>query len=195
MRTLSATTLTLLLVSAARADEKKPDAQQQAAMEKWMQAATPGPQHQQLAKFAGKWKMTVTAWMAPGAPPEKSDGTAEFTSVLGGRFLQQDVKGSMGGQPFEGRGIEGYDNVTKERFGTWVDSSTTGLIVMRAKCAADAKTCTYKGTMPDPIAGKAVPVTQVMKYADDDHFVMELHGPGPSGGKPFKMMEIAYSRQ
>ena len=183
----------------AHAEEKakappQMSAEEQAMMEKYMKAATPGPEHQKLAKLAGKWKLQVTAWMAPGAPPEKSDGTAEFTSLLGGRYLQQEVKGNMGGQPFEGRGIEGYDNVTKERFGTWMDSMSTGLLVARGKCAADAKKCTFKGTMPDAVAGKAVPMTETLTYTDDDHFSFEMHGPGP-GGKNFKMIEIAYTRQ
>ncbi|MGZ6125966.1 MAG: DUF1579 domain-containing protein [Myxococcales bacterium] len=167
---------------------------EQAMMEKYMKAATPGPEHQRLAKLAGKWKLQVTSWMAPGGPPMKSEGTAEFTSLLGGRYLQQEVKGNMAEQPFEGRGIEGYDNVTKENFGTWMDSMSTGLMVMRGKCPASAKKCTYKGTMPDAVAGKAVPVTEIVTYTDDDHFSFEMHGPGP-GGKPFKMIEIAYTRQ
>jgi len=29
---------------------------------------------------------------------------------------------------------------------------------------------------------------------DDDHFTFALYGPGP-GGKTFKMLEIAYTRQ
>lgn len=172
----------------------KMSAAEQKMMEKYMKAATPGPEHQRLAKMAGKWKLQVTSWMAPGAPPMKSEGTAEFTSVLGGRFLQQEVKGDMGGQPFEGRGIEGYDNVTKENFGTWTDSMSTGLMVVRGKCPATAKKCTYKGSVPDAVAGKAVPVTEIITYTDDDHFSFEMHGPGP-GGKNFKMLEIAYTRQ
>jgi Protein of unknown function (DUF1579) len=169
-------------------------AAEQAMMEKYMQAATPGPEHQKLMKMAGKWKLQVSSWMAPGAPPMKSDGTAEYTSVLGGRYLQQDVKSSMGDQPFEGRGFEGYDNVTKEYFGTWMDSMSTGLMVMRGKCQAQAKKCTYKGTMSDAMAGKAVPITDILTYTDDDHFTMEMHGPGP-GGKNFKMLQIVYTRQ
>lgn len=169
-------------------------AKEKAAMEKYMKAATPGPEHQRLSKLAGKWKLQVTSWMAPGAPPMKSDATAEYTSVLGGRYLQQEVHGSMEGQPFEGRGMEGYDNVTKESFGTWIDNMGTGVMVMRGKCPPPAKKCTYKGTVSDAVAGKAVPITETVTFTDDDHFTFEMSGPGP-GGKVFKMLEIAYTRQ
>src|SRR5262249_31476820 len=48
---------------------------------------TPGAQHQTLAKLEGKWTTSTKMWMDPGQPPTTSDGTAEFTMVLGGRFL------------------------------------------------------------------------------------------------------------
>jgi hypothetical protein len=163
-------------------------------MEKYMQAATPGPEHQKLAKLAGSWKLQVTSWFGPGAPPQKSEGSAEFKSILGGRYLQQEVRGNMGGdQSFEGLGIGGFDNVTREQFGTWIDSMSSGLMVVRGKCPADAKKCTLKGRVPDPIAGKEVPVSQTMTMTDDDHFTFELRGPGPDG-KMFKMLEIVYTR-
>ncbi|HYY53537.1 MAG TPA: DUF1579 domain-containing protein [Myxococcales bacterium] len=169
-------------------------AAEQEMMQKYMQAATPGPEHQKLAKLAGTWKMDVTAWMTPGAPPEKSEGTAEFKTILGGRYLLQEVKGTMGGQPFEGRGTMGFDNVTKERFATWTDSMSTGLLVMRGKCPADAKKCTTRGQGSDAVAGKMVSFAETTTMTDDNHFTFELRGPGPDG-KQYKMMEIKYTRQ
>ncbi len=190
----------LVLASAsALADEAKPAAKEHSAaekemMEKYTKAATPGPEHQQMAKMAGKWKLQVVAWMAPGAPPMKSEGTAEFRTILGGRYLEQEVHGSMGDQPFEGRGLEGFDNITKTRFGTWVDSMGTGPMVMKGKCAAGAKTCTMKGKVSDAIAGKEITVSQTMTIKDDNSFTFEMQGPGPDG-KQFKSLEILYTRQ
>jgi hypothetical protein len=173
---------------------KEPSADEKAIMDKYMKAAMPGPEHQQMARMAGKWRLQVTSWMAPGAPPMKSEGTAEFKTILGGRFLQQEVHGSFGDQPFEGRGVEGFDNVTKTRFGTWVDNMGTGTMLMKGKCAAGAKTCTMKGKAPDAIAGKEIPVSQTMTIKDDNAFTFEMQGPGPDG-KPFKTLEIVYTRQ
>jgi hypothetical protein len=190
----------LVLVSAsAFADEAKPAAKEPSAaekemMEKYTKAATPGPEHQQMAKMAGKWKLQVVAWMAPGAPPMKSEGTAEFRTILGGRYLEQEVHGSMGDQPFEGRGLEGFDNITKTRFGTWVDSMGTGPMVMKGKCAAGAKTCMLKGKVSDALAGKEVAVSETITIKDDNTFTFEMQGPGPDG-KQFKTLEIVYTRQ
>ena len=192
----------LLLTAASAAPARAQDAgkppqmspAQQAMMEKYAKAATPGPEHQKLQKLAGKWKAQVTAWMAPGAPPAKSEGTVEFKPVLGGRYVQQGFKGTMGGEPFEGIGTMGFDNVTKERFATWTDSMSTGLMVMRGKCPADAKKCTTKGQASDAVAGKLVSYSETTTMTDDDHFTFELRGPSPDG-KQFKMLEIVYTRQ
>ena len=200
MKTLAIAAV-LLAAAAASADEPKAQAPalspaEQAMMEKYTKAATPGPEHQQLAKLAGKWDLQVTSWMTPGGAPMKSQGTAEFKPILGGRFVQEEVHGDMGGQPFEGMGLEGFDNITKERIGTWVDNMGTGLMTTRGKCAAGAKKCTFKGRMPDAVAGKEVAVTETVTMTDDDHFTFEMYGPGPGpGGKTFKVLEIAYTRQ
>ena len=181
------------LAEEAKPAAKEPSPAEKEIMEKYMKAATPGPEHQQMAKMAGKWKLQVTAWMAPGAPPMKSDGTAEFRTILGGRYLEQEVHGSMGDQPFEGLGLQGFDNVTQEHVATWIDSMSTGMMLMRGRCAAGSKTCTMKGTTSDPVTGKEMPVTSTVTHMSDDNFKFEMFASGPAG-KRFKTLEIVYTR-
>lgn len=194
MKTLVSAAVLAASFAVLAEEAHKPTAAEQAMMEKYMKAATPGPEHAAMAKMAGKWKMTVTSWPAPGAPPAKSEGTSEYTSILGGRFLQQTAKGSMEGQPFEGQGLSGFDNVTKEAWGTWVDSMGTGLMTMKGKCPLTSKSCTMKGTMADPVSGKILTASTTMTMKDENNFVWEMTAPGPGGGKPFKMMQIDYVR-
>ena len=88
----------------AQAQPGTMSAEQQAMMDAWTKAATPGPQHAQLAEhFAGNWDVAMTIWMEPGAPPVSQRGTAVVSSVLGGRQLRQDFKGTFMGAPFEAR--------------------------------------------------------------------------------------------
>ena len=187
----------LLLVPASTAAEEKkaaaPSAEDQAMMEAYMKAATPGPAHQEMAKMSGSWKMEVTSWMAPGAPPQTSPGTATFTMIMGGRYLQQTVKSEFGGMPFEGLGIEGYDNATGEHFGTWFDSMGTGVMVSRGKCEVGATTCTYTASMVDPVTKKKTEIREVMTMQGPDKFTFAMYGPD-KGGKEYKMMEIVYTR-
>ncbi len=183
----------LLIGSAALADEaKKPSAAEQAAMEKMMKAGTPGPEHQQMAKMVGKWKVTTKTWSAPGKPGDASERAAEYRTLYGGRYLEETMTGKMDGMDIEGRGIEGYDNVTKEYFGTWIDNMSTSFMFTRGKCKADK--CTFRGKMTDPVAGKEVPVNTTMTRKDDNTYVWEMTQPGPDG-KQFKSMEMTYTRQ
>jgi hypothetical protein len=173
--------------------DHKATPEEQAMMEKYIKAATPGPEHQRLAKMAGKWNLVVSSWMAPGSAPQKSDATAEFKPLFGGRYVQEEVHGNMGDQPFEGLGIQGFDNVTRQHVSTWIDNMSTGVMLMRGRCATDSKTCTMKGTASDPIAGKEVQVSMTTTRMSDDNFKFEMFASGPAG-KPFKTLEIVYTR-
>ncbi len=172
----------------------KPPMDEKAMMEMYMKAATPGAEHQQLAKMAGNWKLDVTTWQAPGAPPQKSTGTAKYESLLGGRYLQQTVHGEMGGQPYDGIGIEGFDNVTKESWSVWFDSMSTGGMTSRGKCAVGAKTCTFTGHANDPLTGKPTKFREVVAHDSDDKLTFDMYGADPTG-KEFHMMRIVYTRQ
>src|SRR4030042_2280408 len=85
---------------------------EQEMMKKWQEYMTPGPVHQQFTKMAGNWKATVTTYM--GGQESKSDATAFFEMILGGRYMKSTFKGNMMGMPFEGMGLDAYDNATKE---------------------------------------------------------------------------------
>jgi hypothetical protein len=71
---------------------------------------------------------------------------------------------------------------------------STAAMIMKGKCAAGAKKCSMKGKMSDAVAGKEVPVGSTVEMKDDNTFVMVMTGPGPDG-KPFKTLELVYTRQ
>ncbi len=171
---------------------KKPE-MDAAMMEAMTKAATPGEPHKMLAHMAGSWDAKVTMWMMPGTDPIVSTAVAENKVIMGGRYVEQRFKGNMMGMPFEGIGYTGYDNIKKQYFGTWMDSMSTGFMV-GTSTGGDAKSMTYKGTMPDPMTGQDAPFEQKVTFIDADHSNFEMWTPGPDG-KMLKMMEIAYSRR
>ncbi|WP_342115378.1 DUF1579 domain-containing protein [Pseudoduganella sp. OTU4001] len=176
----------------AASDKKKsgpPD--EKAAMEAMAKASTPGEAHKKLDALAGKFSVKSKMWMDPSKPPEESTGSTERKWVLGNRYLQESYQGQFMGQPFDGLGITGYDNVTKKYFGSWIDSGSTSMTLARGSMSGN--TITYKGMMTDPMAGKEVPYSMKMIIKDNDNHVMEMWGPGPSG-KEMKWMELSYAR-
>ncbi|XHS78424.1 DUF1579 domain-containing protein [Burkholderiaceae bacterium UC74_6] len=183
-----------MALAADKAKTAKPAAppDEKAAMELMAKAATPGEGHQKLEPLAGNFDVKVKAWMDPKKPPEESTATATRKWILGNRFLQEDYTGTFMGQPFNGLGFQGYDNVTKRYVGTWMDTMGTGLMTSEGKL--DGKALKLTGMAPDPMAGKNESYRMTITLVDKDHHTIEMWGKGPDG-KPMKWMELAYTRK
>lgn len=167
--------------------------EQQAEMEAYMKAATPGPQHQKLAAMAGNYDLKVKSWGDPKAPPQESVGTATRTVALGGRVLVEDVHGDMMGMPFDGHGMSGFDNATGKYWGTWVDSMGTGLMTSEGTCD-DKGACTFTGSFNDPVKKAPVKSRMTTRWTSPTVEVFEMYGAGKDG-KEMKMMEITYTKK
>ena len=177
------------------AEDKKPEmsADEQAMMEAWMKAGSPGEPHKKMAEDTGTYDMKVTSWNAPGMPPTEDKGTATRKMIMDGRVQVEDVTSTMMGMPFKGQGMRGYDNVSGKYWGTWVDSMSTGMMVSEGTC--DAKgTCSFTGTMNDPMTKKPSTVRMTSRRQDAKTEIFEMYGTGPDG-KEMKMMEIAYTKK
>jgi hypothetical protein len=142
----------------------------------------------------GSWNTKVTSWMQPGAQPMTSTGTSENRWTMGNRFVEQRFTGSFMDQPFEGLGYTGYDNVKKKYVGTWMDSMGTSIMYSTGSADPSGKGMTMTSKMDDPMTGKEMNVKQVVKVVDNNRHTFEMWTPGPDG-KPFKMMEIEYTRK
>ena len=161
-------------------------------MQALVQANQPGPHQKALEQFAGTWDVSATFWPAPGAPPVTFTGTADHKMIMGGRYLQQQVKAEMMNMPFEGMGLWGYDNLKKEHISTWIDSTSTGIMVSRGTDEAD-KVFTFNGEYLDS-TGKTRKVKEVLRIQDANKLLAEMYETGPDG-KEFKNMEMIYTRK
>lgn len=169
-------------------------AQNEAAMQKaWMDYATPGSIHKMMAMADGNWKTDITFWMAPGAEPSKQVGACTNKMILGGRYQETRHTGDMGGQPFEGIGIMGYDNAKKTFFSTWIDNMGTGIIFLEGKGDEATRSITFTGKATDPATGKDINMREVVKWVDDNTQIMEMYM--MQNGTEYKSMEIKLTRQ
>lgn len=196
MKRMLVPALVLLVAMPLLAQEPpKMTPEQQAAMDAWMKAMTPGDAHKALNDMVGTFNAKVSFWETPGGPPQVSEGVSESRWIMGGRFIETRFTGSMMGMPFEGLGYSGYDNVRKQYWSTWIDNSTTGLMLATGGAPTDGgKKWTYKGGWADPMTGKEISVTETVVVKDADHHTFEMWGPDKSG-KTFKMMQIEYTRK
>jgi len=195
--TLITLTCLCLVVSASLvvAKEKKQEKQMdpQTMMEMWKKLGTPGEPHKLFASLAGSWTTQTKEWMEPDKPPAESTGTAEMKMLLDGRFLYQEYKGQMMGQPFTGIGIDAYDNLTKKYVTAWMDSMGTGIFMMEGTASAGGRTITLKGSHPEPGGGRMTH-RAIWKIVDNNTQTFDMWGTH-EGGKEMKMMEITYTRK
>jgi hypothetical protein len=150
---------------------------------------TPGPEHEMLRKDVGVWDATVEMFGPPGTPPAVSKGT-ETVTMLGPFWQVGDFKSEMFGQPFEGKGVTGYDPAKKKFVGTWVDTISTGISTVEATYDPVRKmvTGTMEGTGPD---GTMMKTKQTTEWKDADTRVFTMYA--PDGTTP--MMRISYKRR
>lgn len=186
--------ITLLAAGAALAqDAAAPSDDQQAILEAYQRAATPGPQHAVLAKMAGEFTLTFKMFNEPGAEPEVSTGTSSRRMILGGRYLEETVHSSVMGQPFEGRGLTGYDNVTGSWWGSWIDTMSTAIMITGGAWDEETGVGTFEGEFNDPVTGELQSSRSVIRRLPNGDELMEMYMTTAVGEA--KSMEILYQRR
>jgi hypothetical protein len=166
--------------------------QNEADMQKMMEMLQAGPEHQHLAKLAGKWQAAGKMWMDPSAPPMESTGVMEYTLVLDGRYVEGVYKGNFMGTSFEGRSVDGYDRFAKQYFSYWYDSMGTGMMDMHGTASADGKSVTMTGKSFDPMVNGMASFRTVSTWVDDNTINYQMFR--EDGGQSHKTMEIVYKR-
>ncbi len=186
--------LTLALIgAAAAAQEAEMTAEQQAEMAGWMALAEPGDHHEHLAGYAGKWKMEIEMWMAPGAESMKYEAAGEAKWILGGRFLEWHHSGDFQGSPYSGIGFDGYNN-GDERYETiLMDNFGTLIVFYTGQCSEDGKVREMRGSFTNPMAGGVIEQRNVFTWIDEDHFKLESFM--KMGDEEYRHMEMLYTRQ
>ena len=123
-----------------------------------------------------------------------SEGVMENRMILGGRFLRSRFSGEMMGQPFEGIGIEGYDNFKKKYVSVWFDSLSTSLFVMSGNCDTRGERCTFFGEADEFLTGElGKQVKGTTRWEDADTIVFEMFD--MQGGPDWvRVMEMVYER-
>lgn len=191
-------------VRSGEGEKKGPDASamspedMQKAMESCTAAQKPGAQHELLKRFVGDWNLKTKVWMMPGTPPMESAGTSSIKSVLDGRFIVEDFKSMMMGMPYNGVGMQGFNNLSGQFEGTWTSTMDTHIFTMKGTLqpGKDGKMNVINcyGEMDEPMMGL---VGRMINYRttiiDKDHHTFEIFD--LAAGPDYKVIEIEYTRK
>ena len=160
----------------------------------WMKYSTPTDGHKVLSDLAGTFKYTAKFWMAPNTKEETTTGTSTNKWTLGGRFLQQDVKGKAMGQPFNGMSLVGYDSLREQYQSIWVDTMSTHMMTGTGTFDTATRTLTETGEFSCAMTkDKSRWFRTEMKINDKKSHTYAMFNKDTEG-KEFKSMEISYTR-
>jgi hypothetical protein len=151
------------------------------------QGPKPGPEHEQLKKLAGTWEATVKL----GGTEAK--GTMTYREQQGGYWMVSHFSGDLGGQKFEGDGLDGYDPVKKRFVSMWTDSMTPEAMISEGTWDSEKKQMTMvgKGTGPD---GKPAKTKTVTTWTDEDNIEF-VYYMANGDGKEREIVRINYKRK
>jgi len=165
---------------------------QEAMMEVWQAAATPGEPHERLAEMAGEWTGQVETWAVPGMEPMVSESSVVREMTLDGRVIEERWSGEMMGMPFQGHGRTGYNNVTEDYWSTWTDNVSTGLMTFTGQYDAESDRYEFTGSYVDPVSKQTVDTRSVSHSPESGKEIMEMFE--TRGGEEIMTMRITLTK-
>ena len=191
---------TMLLPVVAQAQEKKdaegkgpPDqGTMNEEMMAWMKAGMLNDNHARLNDMIGDLTCSVKTW-EPGMPPMESSGTCKNEWILQKHYMRSVFTGDFMGMPYEGAGITGYDNVTKQYYSTWMDTMSTMMQTKYGQYDEKTKTYNFTSVFDGPMGDKVYTKSQTKVFSKDKH-VMTAHQ-GKDAKSMNKVMEITFERK
>ncbi len=183
-----------LLPGVGGADDAKAIPSPKTVLTALAEAGKPGAEHQKLAPFIGDWNVTMRMWTDPSHPPAEMKGTVESRWILGGRFVQETLRGECPeGKSFEALGFLGYDAAQKKFTAvrvcgfcgkTMTTASTADASGRKFECATE-ECC--------PLSGEKVKGRDEIDVERNDRIVTSVYK--TVNGKEFKAMEVVATRR
>ncbi|HEX5135903.1 MAG TPA: DUF1579 family protein [Planctomycetota bacterium] len=133
--------------------------------------AEPGEEHARMKALVGEW--TTHGVLNMGAAPTTMDGTASITMILGNRYLRQEFRGTFMGSPYEGHGLIGYDNASKEFVSVFIDNQRTGFLLGKGIETTPGKVWTFESSFNGP-GGTAMKSKEVLTKVSDKELSYEV---------------------
>src|SRR5262245_46680531 len=133
--------------------------------------AKPGEEHARMKTLVGEW--TTHGVLDMGPTRTTMDGTASITMILGDRYLRQEFRGTFMGSPYEGRGVIGYDNATKEFVSVFIDNQRTGFLLGKGVETTPGKVWTFESSFNGP-GGMAMKSKEVLTKVSDKELTYEV---------------------
>lgn len=145
---------------------------------------TPGKEHEEMKAMEGTWDAVMK--MGEG---DETKGVSNFKMTCGGMWLESDFQCEIGGQKFQGKGLDSYDATKKQYVSIWVDSMNGSPMVLTGTKEGKVTTMTGEGPGPGG-AGKFKTIT-TDESKDKFSFTMFMI----NDGTETELMTVNYTRR
>ena len=150
------------------------------------------PDHARLTAMAGTWDVELTFLLQPNAPPIKTKGTSTIRSILGGRFIEETIEGTLNGAPFTTLAWTGFNTGTRQYEATRIATTNTARIAETG--SFDEKTGQFELKADYALAGDTWHQRTVIQQPSPD--AMTAASYLSFGNVPeWKAVEIKYTRR
>ncbi|MEM7199063.1 MAG: DUF1579 family protein [Planctomycetota bacterium] len=164
------------------------------AMERVKKFTQPGKHHELLRRFVGEWNTESRLMMSGQATPAEK-GTATFSWLMDGRWLQSEATGSMMGMAFRGFSLLGYDNFKQSYVLTTVQSMDTAMNHAEGDLDPGGEALLLYGTLDEYTTGEHDKMVKyVWRFRSADEMVLEVHDL-PIGERHTQVIEVVYRRK
>ncbi len=181
-----------LVVSAVRAEEpaKAPSAEE--VMKQMAAAGQPGPEHKRLEPFVGTGETTTNMFMVPSAQPLEMQATVEWEWIMGGRFVQEKVRGTAE-KPYEALGLMGYDRAKQKYTNVYLCGMAGMMFYAESTCDEAGKVFTSVSEQQCPLTGGPIQCRDEIVIESPNRIVVRSYH--TTDGKESLAMEMIQTRK
>ena len=163
-------------------------------MRAYIDAGTPGANHQYLGALVGEWDCTYKMYMEPGEEAIVCEGTVTRDWVLDGHYIREIVEATTPWGSFSGLGFIGYNNVDGQYEFIWMENMATAIHFETGSYNAETGIISTRGSHRDPSTGRVIQAWGEFDISDGDRQTFVGYCAGPDG-KPFKQFEGVTTRK
>ena len=191
---LAGVALTAAIVIPFTSAARPQDDPRQEMLKRAQKYVTPGPHHAKLERFVGKWETEWTILHGENRTPP-SKGSAEFSWLFEGRWLQQRGTGALLEMPLESFSLIGYDNFKQSYVSATASTLDTALHVNEGDMVRGDQAMIAYGTLDEYLTGEHDKMVKtIWRFISKDEMVMEVHDLH-IGEQNTQVIEIRYTRK
>lgn len=161
--------------------------------------ASPGPEHAWMQPLVGSWDVEMLVYPGPGAEPIVSDQvSATREMILDGRYLREELRGTVFGQPSARDGVLGFNRLERRFEWTTQDTFEPGQMVYLGRGEGDADgwsmwgESTEAGFGPEP-TGRKRDLRFEFEIVGPDRNIQRIYASFP-GQDEYLFVEQRFSR-